>query len=368
MDSGVVPAVVQSDNEFVSLAMEELTSLLGSSQIFSTALRPQSQGIVERSHRDIRNTLAILVEALVRSNPRSWPKLVRYCESKARHKSLATGVTPYALIHGFSGSTALSSAIGAFEEIPQDLVHTEWLAHIRAEAAKFEASQVEAAELIHEERARKHAETTKHKVFKQGQLVLLHRPFYERGTGAILPQSDGPYKVSKAFDPHTCTLEDALTGEPYYGGRPVSTARLVSFEFPEGYDDPNPKEVMPENEFERLNKGDMVAVEIVHHSQLRIYVARVEKTYQNSALVQVQLFRIPSAERYGPWQRRRWELWGDEQNVPYKETLSRQDVLCKVELVNSALTLASLEKLASAGVSVGSMPTRDATLPPRVTM
>ena len=91
-----------------------------------------------------------------------------------------------------------------------------------------------------------------------------------------------------------------------------------------------------------------------------------EKTYQNSSLVQVQLFRVPTTERYGPWQRRRWELWGDDQGVPYKETLSRKDVICKIELSDAALTLASLEKLGNAGVSVGSMPTRDATLPPRV--
>ena len=72
------------------------------------------------------------------------------------------------------------------------------------------------------------------------------------------------------------------------------------------------------------------------------------------------------SERYGPWQRRRWELWADEHGSPYKETLGRGDVLCKVELVDAALTQTSLERLALVGVSVGDMPSRDATLPPRV--
>ena len=40
LDAGVIPAVIQSDNEFVSLAFEELCSLLGSTQIFSAVLRP----------------------------------------------------------------------------------------------------------------------------------------------------------------------------------------------------------------------------------------------------------------------------------------------------------------------------------------
>ena len=41
LDCGVVPAIVQSDNEFISVAFEEMCSLLGTHQIFSTALRPQ---------------------------------------------------------------------------------------------------------------------------------------------------------------------------------------------------------------------------------------------------------------------------------------------------------------------------------------
>ena len=42
LDAGVIPAYVQSDNEFVAVVLEELVTLLGSNQIFSTALRPQS--------------------------------------------------------------------------------------------------------------------------------------------------------------------------------------------------------------------------------------------------------------------------------------------------------------------------------------
>ena len=67
LDAGVMPAIVQSDNEFLSLAFEELFMLLGTSQLFSTALRPQSQSIIERSH------LAILVENYARSNPDDGP-------------------------------------------------------------------------------------------------------------------------------------------------------------------------------------------------------------------------------------------------------------------------------------------------------
>ena len=104
LDMGVIPAVVQFDNEFCNLAFEELCSSLGSTQVFSTALHPQSQGIVERTHRELRSALAKLIEAYVRSNPRKWPKYVRWLEYKLRHHEITTDITPYQLVHGFRGS------------------------------------------------------------------------------------------------------------------------------------------------------------------------------------------------------------------------------------------------------------------------
>ena len=111
LDMGVVPVIIQSDNEFCTLALEELSHLLGSTQLFSTALRPQSQGIVERSHRDIRRGLAILVEAFIQANPRKWPSYVRWLESKLRHKVKPTGDTSYRAIHGFAGSSAFAQPL-----------------------------------------------------------------------------------------------------------------------------------------------------------------------------------------------------------------------------------------------------------------
>ena len=70
LDMGVIPQVVQSDNEFCILAFEELCQSLGSSQIFSTALHPQSQDIVERSHRELSESFAKLREAFPVENQR----------------------------------------------------------------------------------------------------------------------------------------------------------------------------------------------------------------------------------------------------------------------------------------------------------
>lgn len=186
LDMGVIPAVTQSDNEFVNLAFEELCSLLGSSQLFSTALRSQSQGIVERSHRDLRAALAIVVDAFIRACRRKWPKYLRYLEAKLRHKLLPAGDTPYSAIHFFKGSTSLGTALGAVEEIPQDVVWSDWLdvlvtgcKNIRARLTEHWAHEAEV-------RARKHGEKKPEADFQEGQLVLVQKPFFERGTGGLL--------------------------------------------------------------------------------------------------------------------------------------------------------------------------------------
>ena len=79
---------------------------------------------------------------------------------------------------------------------------------------------------------RRHEERTEHPQYTEGDLVLVSKRFYERGTGAILPQSDGPYKVARAPSPHTAVLEDVFSGELYQGGKPVAVGRLLKFNYP----------------------------------------------------------------------------------------------------------------------------------------
>ena len=160
LDMGVVRAIVQSDNEFCNAAFEELCQSFGCSQIFSAALHPQSQGIVERSHRELRSTLAKLVEAYARANPRQWPKYIRWLEYKLRHKPLAAGVTPYRVAHGYFGSSELSTALGAMQEIPLQILTQDWLRGIVSETRELEATLAEHWSSRAEEQMRRHEERT----------------------------------------------------------------------------------------------------------------------------------------------------------------------------------------------------------------
>ena len=365
LDCGVVPAVIQSDNEFCNLAFEELCTLLGSTQIFSTALRPQSQGIVERSHRDIRSQLAILVDTYVRSNPRKWPTYLRFVEHKLRHKTLVTGVSPYSAIHGFLGSSALSTALGAIEEMPEDMIWADWLHAIVSETKTIAATLSEHWATEAATRARRHAETKPEPDFVEGELVLLSKAFFEKGVGAILPQCDGPFTVCRLPTTHTALLTDTLTGEPIFDGRPVSVARLIRFHFPVDWGGPEAAEVSPEqNRVRELRRGSFCAVSPRTSQYSRIHVARVERIFVDQNQAEVTLFWVPPGCRTGPWQARRWGIWHDDDGVARKEIISEDELICPVELNEDALTQESLERLTLNGVPASHQPRRDSTLPP----
>ena len=96
------------------------------------------------------------MEAYVQANPRKWPLYVRWLESKLRHKVKATGDTPYSAVHGFAGSTALRSSLGALEEIPEEMVSGDWLIISETKAINSRLGDHWAQQA--EARARKHAE------------------------------------------------------------------------------------------------------------------------------------------------------------------------------------------------------------------
>lgn len=113
--------------------------------------------------------------------------------------------------------------------------------------------------------------------FKEGELVLVQKPVYERRLNAILPQCDGPLVVSRLPTAHTAILEDCMTAEKHQHGRPVAVSRLVRFRFPsewatEGLDDREGVDAVLAN----LRTSDMVAVMPRVSYANRVHVARVE--------------------------------------------------------------------------------------------
>ena len=200
-------------------------------------------------------------------------------------------------------------------------------------------------------------------------MVLLSKPFWEKGAGLILPHCDGPYVITQLPTIHTAILEDPLTGENYHHGQPISVARLLRFNFPKEWSGPEqtPDEIDARQDLvEKLSPGAYIAAQpnLPGFSQ-RVYVGRVERTFPAERLAEVTLLRTADTGRSGPWQRRRWDLWMGADGSPKRELIPEGEILCEVTLQEQALTTASLERLASFGVDVGTQPHRDRSLPPR---
>ena len=128
--------------------------------------------------------------------------------------------------------------------------------------------------------------------------MLLHKPFYERGQGIILPQCDGPYCILD-LTTHTAVLGDALTGTVAFGGKPVSISRLVRFHYPAECAYPTPEEMEDGSVTDRLEHGDFVAVSY----KKRVHVACVDRIFREQAQIRAVIHEVPSDCRFGPWSR-----------------------------------------------------------------
>ena len=211
---------------------------------------------------------------------------------------------------------------------------------------------------------RTHSEKVRVPDFRVGELVLVHRPFYERGSGAILPQCDGPYLIARLSSAHTCVLEDALSGEPYMSGKLVSVNRLVRFAFPADWAPVSSQTTSVLETMKSLVVDDIVAVQPRSSQFGRVYLGKVIAAYPLHNQIEVSLMHVPPDARFGPWQRRKWDIQSDDHG-PKTEIITANELITAVQLVNGALTNESLEKLTVAGVNVGAQPHRDGSLPPR---
>ena len=106
-----------------------------------------------------------------------------------------------------------------------------------------------------------------------------------------------------------------------------------------------------------LVPGSMIAV---RHKQ-NVHVAKVERIFRDQELVEVTLYHVPNKQRFGPWERRPWEIT-NRAGSPI-EVIPAAEIISRVTLQEGALTQASLEVLASSGVQVGIAPRAWASLP-----
>ena len=212
--------------------------LLGVRQVFSMALHPQSQAICERSHREIKNALMLYLDSLARKTLRTWPRWLRVAEHRFRHHQLyKTGITPYALVHGFWGGSALDASFARIKEVLPGTAHDEWIRDLIV-ATNLLAEELHQVQTDLDERAAQdHADTNAQHPIDPGNLVFVERGTIDRLTGPTLARrSSGPYRVLEV-DSHGAVLGDAITSWPTFRGSRIALKRLVPYYFPLSEDD-----------------------------------------------------------------------------------------------------------------------------------
>lgn len=184
-----------------------------------------------------QDCIADPVSPLCRANPRKWPLLVRYAACKLRHNHFTgTDITPYQVVHGFTGASSLTSALGAFQYIPTDFPHHTWFEAIRAEAEVVNVTLVDHLEIATVRAHHGPLKIRSQQDWQECDFFMVNRPFWEKGVAPTLPHHDGPFGISKVVSPLQAHLRDPLIQEDLlsrHGAlQVIHVGRLVEFKFP----------------------------------------------------------------------------------------------------------------------------------------
>ena len=144
-----------------------------------------------------------------------------------------------------------------------------------------------------------------------------------------MPQADGPFIVEKVLSGHTCTLKDCVSGLPYMNGTRISLARLIKFNYPVEYRTVEEQETPPGVPLEALTPGTFVAVETKLDQNVQIFIARVNRLFKANRMLEVDVYQVPSNQRYGPWNRRVWEVRTDAMHVVTRIVVPDTELLAR---------------------------------------
>jgi hypothetical protein len=351
LDAGVVPVIIQSDlgSEFVNEMITELLYLLGARQVFSMALHPKSQGIIERSHREIIKAFRMLIDGVLRARPSDWVRWLPMVEARWRQVTVAEGITPYACWHGFFGSTTLQGALQAVEQIPISLVSDVWVRHIVQASQELLLIMNRSLDDSALQRMEQHAKIVHPRKLEVGQLVMVEKAFFERGLAKLTPRCDGPFRVACLPDAWGAILADPVTGVEVFRGDRIAMDRICVFHYPADIElgaDTGTKEQQQD-----IVIGNIVAWAESSNKVLRL--GMVQQIMEQEG--QVMIRTLKADDRSGPMARRQWRLTEIQATMGLDDiAVVALDGQLLLDGSNSAMIeQSSLEKLRTTGVYTG---------------
>ena len=232
---GAIKEVVTDNGPSLLGAFERLAKDFNVQQIKISPYNPQANGVVERAHFTIRESLM----RICKGNPAAWPRYLQAAIFADRITTRrATGYSPFYLMHGThpllpcdladatflapefrSGMTdeeLLVARIKQLAKMPQDLLHAQ---------KTLARSRFKSKEAYERKFARRLNKTT----FRPGELVLIRDVAPEKGVSLKRKTQNrymGPYEVERETQGGSYLLKE-LNGVPL--DRAIAAYRLIPY-------------------------------------------------------------------------------------------------------------------------------------------
>ncbi|KAJ8948859.1 hypothetical protein NQ318_013512 [Aromia moschata] len=227
-----VPLELHSDQgrNFESELWQEVMKIMGIKKTRTTALHPQSNGMVERHNRTICHYLSKFVS----ENQRDWDKLVPlFLLSYRSSQHESTTYTPSMLTSGREMKLPTDLILGHPVEENQERSLPEFVEDLRERMDRIHQFAREKLK-IHSDKMKQRLDTTSTKTaFKPGDAVWLYAPKRTKGKSPKLQSNwEGPYTIIKKINDLVYRIQLSPRSKP----KVVHLERLAKYT---GHDPPD---------------------------------------------------------------------------------------------------------------------------------
>lgn len=192
---------------FVSKLFKEVCKLLQIEKIQTTAYHPQSNGVLERSHKVFKD----MISSYIKNSQRDWSTWIPYVLLAYRsHVHRSTGYTPFFLMHGRDMILPFDDVLKP-KKVKYD-IDTNYASEmmLRLQKALEHVSKVMSERS--KDRARDFNKKAKERTFELGDLVYLYDPAHKVGISKKLTRPwSGPFRIVKVLGPVTYKIRKVGT-------------------------------------------------------------------------------------------------------------------------------------------------------------